>query len=38
MITQNYERALKTLQEAEMTEEGRTGLAALAEAAVRREL
>jgi geranylgeranyl diphosphate synthase, type I len=38
MITENLERALKSLKEAEMTEEGRTGLVGLAEAAVRREL
>jgi geranylgeranyl diphosphate synthase type I len=38
MITENYERALKTLEEAEMTDEGRTGLVTLADAAVRREL
>jgi geranylgeranyl diphosphate synthase type I len=38
MITENYERALKALHAAEMTEEGRAGLATLADAAVRREL
>jgi geranylgeranyl diphosphate synthase, type I len=37
MITDGYERAIKTLQDADITEEGRAGLAALAEAAVRRE-
>ena len=37
MITEGYERALKALQDAEMTDEGRAGLTALAEAAVRRE-
>jgi geranylgeranyl diphosphate synthase type I len=37
MITEGYERATRALQDAEITEEGRTGLTALAEAAVRRE-
>jgi geranylgeranyl diphosphate synthase type I len=38
MITENYERALTTIREAEMTDEGRAGLVALADAAVRRKL
>ncbi|HJV12263.1 MAG TPA: polyprenyl synthetase family protein, partial [Propionibacteriaceae bacterium] len=37
MINENYERALKALHDTEITEEGRSGLTALAEAAVRRE-
>jgi hypothetical protein len=37
MIDECYDRAMAALSEAEMTEEGRTALAALAEAAVRRE-
>jgi len=37
MINENHERALKALHDTEITEEGRTGLTALAEAAVRRE-
>ena len=37
MINEYYERALKALHDAEITEEGRTGLTALADAAVRRE-
>ena len=37
MITEGYERALRALQDAGITEEGRAGLTALAEAAVRRE-
>ena len=37
MITEGYERAIKALQDADITEEGRAGLTALAEAAVRRE-
>ena len=37
MITEGYERAIRALQDAEITEEGRTGLTTLAEAAVRRE-
>jgi geranylgeranyl diphosphate synthase, type I len=37
MINENHERALKALHDTEITDEGRTGLTALAEAAVRRE-
>jgi geranylgeranyl diphosphate synthase type I len=37
MINENHERALKALHDTEITEEGRTGLTTLAEAAVRRE-
>jgi geranylgeranyl diphosphate synthase type I len=37
MITEGYERAIKALQDADITEEGRAGLTALAEASVRRE-
>jgi geranylgeranyl diphosphate synthase type I len=37
MINDNHERALKALHDTEMTDEGRAGLTALAEAAVRRE-
>ena len=37
MITEGYERAIRALQDADVTEEGRAGLTALAEAAVRRE-
>jgi geranylgeranyl diphosphate synthase, type I len=37
MINEYYERALKTLHDTEITEEGRAGLTALADAAVRRE-
>jgi geranylgeranyl diphosphate synthase type I len=37
MITEGYERALKALHDVDMTDEGRTGLTSLAEAAVRRE-
>jgi geranylgeranyl diphosphate synthase, type I len=37
MINEYYERALKSLHDTEITEEGRTGLTALADAAVRRE-
>jgi geranylgeranyl diphosphate synthase, type I len=37
MINENYERALKALHDTEITEEGRAGLTALADAAVRRE-
>ena len=37
MITEGYERAIRALQDADITEEGRTGLTVLAEAAVRRE-
>jgi geranylgeranyl diphosphate synthase type I len=37
MINEGYERALKALQDADITEEGRAGLTALADAAVRRE-
>ena len=37
MINEYYERALKELHDTEITEEGRTGLTALADAAVRRE-
>lgn len=37
MINENYERALKALHDTEITEEGRVGLTALADAAVRRE-
>jgi geranylgeranyl diphosphate synthase, type I len=37
MINEYYERALKALHDTEITEEGRTGLTALADAAVRRE-
>jgi geranylgeranyl diphosphate synthase type I len=37
MINENHERALKALHDTEITEEGRTGLTVLAEAAVRRE-
>ena len=35
MINEYYERALKALHDTEITEEGRTGLTALADAAVR---
>jgi geranylgeranyl diphosphate synthase, type I len=37
MITDGYERAIRALQDSDITDEGRVGLAALAEAAVRRE-
>ena len=37
MIDDGHERALKALQDADITDEGRTGLTALAEAAVRRD-
>jgi geranylgeranyl diphosphate synthase, type I len=37
MINEYYERALKALHDAEITEEGRSSLTALADAAVRRE-
>ena len=37
MISEYYERALKTLHDTEITEEGRAGLTALADAAVRRD-
>jgi len=37
MINENHERALKALHDTEITEEGRTGLTSLAEAAVRRD-
>ena len=37
MINEYYERALKALHDTEITEEGRTCLTALADAAVRRE-
>ncbi|HWJ52427.1 MAG TPA: polyprenyl synthetase family protein [Propionibacteriaceae bacterium] len=37
MITDGYERAIRALQDADITDEGRVGLTALAEAAVRRE-
>jgi geranylgeranyl diphosphate synthase, type I len=37
MINEYYERALKALHDTEITEEGRAGLTALADAAVRRE-
>ena len=37
MITEGHERAVKALQDADITEEGRAGLTALAEAAVRRD-
>jgi geranylgeranyl diphosphate synthase, type I len=37
MINDYYERALKALHDTEITEEGRAGLTALADAAVRRE-
>jgi geranylgeranyl diphosphate synthase, type I len=37
MINDYYERALKALHDTEITEEGRVGLTALADAAVRRE-
>jgi geranylgeranyl diphosphate synthase type I len=37
MINENHDRALKALHDTEITEEGRSGLTALAEAAVRRE-
>jgi geranylgeranyl diphosphate synthase, type I len=37
MINDYHERALKALHDTEITEEGRTGLTALADAAVRRE-
>jgi geranylgeranyl diphosphate synthase, type I len=37
MITEGYERAIRALQDADITDEGRAGLTALAEAAVRRE-
>ena len=37
MISEGYERALKALHEVDMTDEGRTGLISLADAAVRRE-
>jgi hypothetical protein len=38
MITEGYERAIRALQDAEITEEGRAGLTSLAEAAVRRDM
>jgi geranylgeranyl pyrophosphate synthase len=37
MISEYHERALKALHDTEITEEGRAGLTALADAAVRRE-
>ena len=37
MINEYYERALKSLHDTDISEEGRTGLTALADAAVRRE-
>ena len=37
MINENHERALKALHDTEITDEGRAGLTALADAAVRRE-
>ena len=37
MISEGYERALKALDDVEMTDEGRAGLTSLADAAVRRE-
>jgi geranylgeranyl diphosphate synthase type I len=37
MITEGFERAIRALQDADIAEEGRAGLTALAEAAVRRE-
>jgi geranylgeranyl diphosphate synthase, type I len=37
MITEGHERAIRALQDADITDEGRAGLTALAEAAVRRE-
>ena len=37
MIDDGHERALKALQDADITDEGRIGLTALAEAAVRRD-
>ena len=37
MINEGYERALKALQDADITDQGRAGLTALADAAVRRE-
>ena len=37
MINEYYERALKALHDTEITDEGRAGLTALADAAVRRE-
>ena len=37
LISEYYERALKALHDTEITEEGRAGLTALADAAVRRE-
>ena len=37
MINEYHERALKALHDTEISEEGRAGLTALAEAAVRRE-
>jgi len=37
MIKEGYERALKALQDADITDEGRAGLTALAAAAVRRD-
>jgi geranylgeranyl diphosphate synthase type I len=37
MINENSERALKALHETEITDEGRAGLTALADAAVRRD-
>ena len=37
MINEGYERALKALQDADITDVGRAGLTALADAAVRRE-
>ena len=37
MINEGYERALKALQDADITDKGRAGLTALADAAVRRE-
>jgi geranylgeranyl diphosphate synthase, type I len=38
MITEGYERAIRALQDADVTDEGRAGLTALAEAAVRRDM
>jgi geranylgeranyl diphosphate synthase type I len=38
MITDGYERAMRALQDAEITAEGRAGLTSLAEAAVRRDM
>ncbi len=38
MITEGYERAVRALQDADITDEGRAGLISLAEAAVRRDM